>query len=249
LQKKGEKMYSLLSLISQFLSSPFVIMLNETKQLPLLAAFFLGLIGALAPCQLTGNISAITYYGNKSLQTKKQWLDACFFILGKVVAFSCLGFAVWIIGREFQSALTSFFALFRKLLGPFIILLGLFLFGIIKLNLLNRLSTLLPKFTMGGIWGSFLLGMSFSMAFCPTMFVLFFLTLMPMVLATSYGAILPTIFAIGTSLPLIVFLVILWFLGFEGSLMKKSRKIGMVVQKAAGIFLMIMGILDTITYW
>lgn len=242
-------MYSLLSSISQFLSDPFIVLLNQTKQLPLLAALLLGIIGALAPCQLTGNISAITYYGNKSLQTQKQWIEACFFILGKVAAFSGLGLAVWLIGKEFQTSITSFFAVFRKLMGPFIILLGLFLLGIFKLNFLNRLFSLIPIQTRRGVWGSFLMGVSFSVAFCPTMFVLFFLTLMPLVLATSYGAVLPTIFAIGTSLPLIIFIFIIGYLGYNGSLMKKSRKIGMTVQKLAGLFLIIMGILDTITYW
>jgi cytochrome c-type biogenesis protein len=249
LQKKGEKMYSLLSSISQFLSGPFVVLLHDTKQLPLIAAFLLGLIGALAPCQLTGNISAITYYGNKSLQSKKQWFEAFMFILGKVAAFSGLGLAVWLIGQEFQTSITSFFAVFRKLMGPFIILLGLFLVGIFKLNLQNHLFSLIPNQTRGGVWGSFLMGVSFSVAFCPTMFVLFFLTLMPLVLATSYGAFLPSIFAIGTSLPLIIFIVIIWFLGFNGSLIKKSRKIGLTVQKSAGFFLIIMGVFDTITYW
>lgn len=242
-------MYSILSSISQFLSGPFVVLLNDTKQLPLLAAFLLGLIGALAPCQLTGNISAITYYGNKSMQTKKQWIEAFMFILGKVVAFSGLGLAVWLIGQEFQTSITSFFVVLRKLMGPFIILLGLFLVGIFKLNWLNRLLSFIPMQTRGGVWGSFLMGISFSVAFCPTMFVLFFLTLMPLVLATSYGAVLPTIFAVGTSLPLIIFMGIIWFLGIDGSLMKKSRKIGLTVQKSAGFFLIIMGVFDTITYW
>ncbi|WP_405027703.1 hypothetical protein [Lentibacillus songyuanensis] len=36
---------------------------NGVKQLPLLFSFFLGVVGAVAPCQLTGNISAITIYG------------------------------------------------------------------------------------------------------------------------------------------------------------------------------------------
>jgi cytochrome c biogenesis protein CcdA len=242
-------MYTLLSSISQFLSSPFVILLNETKQLPLLAAFFLGLVGALAPCQLTGNISAITYYGNKSLQTTKQWMEACLFILGKIAAFSALGLAVWLVGREFQTSITSFFEVFRKLMGPFIFILGLFLIGLFKLNWLTRLTFFIPTLTKGGLWGSFLMGVSFSVAFCPTMFVLFFLTLMPLVLATSYGAVLPTIFAIGTSIPLIIFMFIIWFLGFNGSLMKKSRKIGIIIQRTAGILLIIIGIFDTITYW
>ncbi|HJV31922.1 MAG TPA: sulfite exporter TauE/SafE family protein, partial [Bacillales bacterium] len=196
-------LYEILTKISNFLSGPFFVLVDETREIPLLAAFLLGLVGALAPCQLTGNISAITYYGNRSLQTKKQWIEALFFILGKIVVFSGLGLAVWIIGREFQDAITTYFSFFRKLMGPIIIFIGLFLFGVFKLNWISRLSSRISVKNRGGIWGSFLMGVSFSIAFCPTMFVLFFLTLMPMVLKLSYGAILPPIFAVGTSIPLI----------------------------------------------
>ncbi|XJZ25804.1 sulfite exporter TauE/SafE family protein [Bacillota bacterium Lsc_1132] len=242
-------MYAILSSISNFLSAPFFAVLNDSKQIPLLAAFLLGLVGALAPCQLTGNVSAITYYGNKSLQSKKQWVEALLFILGKVVVFSGLGLAVWIVGREFQTAMTSFFASFRQLIGPLIIFLGLFLLGVFKLNWINRLFSRIPTINKGGRWGSFMMGITFSIAFCPTMFVLFFLTLMPIVLSSSYGMILPTIFAIGTSFPLLIFMFIIWYLGMDGALMKKSRKIGAVVQKTAGVLLLLVGILDTITYW
>jgi cytochrome c-type biogenesis protein len=242
-------MYELLSSISRTLSSPIMILMNETQSIPLLASFLLGVIGALAPCQLTGNISAITFYGNRSLQTRKQWVDALAFILGKIVVFSGLGLTVWLIGQEFQSAITEYFAAFRKLIGPLIFLLGLFLLGLFKVNWLGRLSTFIPDRKIGGVFGSFLLGASFSIAFCPTMFVLFFLTLMPIVLSSSYGVVLPSIFAIGTSLPLIIVMVIIWFLGVDGALMKKSRKAGGVVQKFAGVILLVIGVLDTLTYW
>ncbi|MBI0575941.1 sulfite exporter TauE/SafE family protein [Neobacillus cucumis] len=242
-------MYEVFSSISRVLSSPFQVLFYETKQIPLLAAFLLGLIGALAPCQLTSNISAITFYGNKSLQTKKTWVEALFFIFGKIIVFSTLGLAVWLIGQEFQTAITSFFAIFRKLIGPFIILLGLFLIGIIQLNWINRLFSFIPNQKSGGIFGSFIMGVTFSIAFCPTMFVLFFLTLMPIVLGSSYGAVLPSIFAIGTSLPLLIFMFMVWFLGMDGAIMKKSRQFGSLVQKMAGSFLLLLGILDTITYW
>jgi cytochrome c-type biogenesis protein len=242
-------LYDVLTKISNFLSSPFFVLLDKTEQIPIIAAFFLGLVGALAPCQLTGNISAITYYGNRSLQTKKQWIEALFFIIGKIVVFSTLGLAVWLIGREFQNAITSYFAVFRKLMGPVVIFIGLFLMGAFKLNWISRLSSRISVKNRGGIWGSFLMGVSFSIAFCPTMFVLFFLTLMPMVLKSAYGVILPPIFAIGTSIPLIIFMLIIWYLGADGALMKKSKKIGTIVQKSAGLILIILGILDTITYW
>ncbi len=50
--------------------SPLIDVANATKSVPLLFAFLLGIVGTLAPCQLTGNISAITLYSNQSLQKR-----------------------------------------------------------------------------------------------------------------------------------------------------------------------------------
>lgn len=55
----------------------------------------LGIVGTLAPCQLTGNISAITLYGNQSLQKRYAWKHILLFILGKIIAFTTLGLLVW----------------------------------------------------------------------------------------------------------------------------------------------------------
>lgn len=71
-------MYQLLNDLSQALSGPFLSMVDESKEIPLLGAFILGLVGALAPCQLTGNMGAITFYGNKSIQTNNHWVEAFF---------------------------------------------------------------------------------------------------------------------------------------------------------------------------
>jgi cytochrome c-type biogenesis protein len=242
-------MYQLLSELSRILSSPFISIINETKQTPIIASFVLGLIGALAPCQLTGNIGAITFYGNRSLQTKNQWVEIGFFILGKIVVFSGLGLAVWILGREFQDILPDYLSIFRKLMGPLFILMGLVLLGVLKLNWLSHLTKWIPIKQKEGKLGSFFMGVSFSIAFCPTMFTLFFFTLMPIILTASYGMILPSVFAIGTSLPVLVFAGIITFIGLDGALMKKSKKIGNIIQKSAAILFMILGVLDTITYW
>ena len=88
-------MFQFLSDISNLLSNPFINMINETKQIPILASLVLGLIGALAPCQLTGNIGAITFYGSRTLQTKHQWVEIGLFVLGKIVVFTGLGLAVF----------------------------------------------------------------------------------------------------------------------------------------------------------
>jgi cytochrome c-type biogenesis protein len=241
-------MYQFYSEISQLLSSPFFSLVNRTEHIPILASFLLGIVGALAPCQLTGNVGAITYYGNRSLQMKNQWIQILFFILGKITVFSLLGLAFWLVGQGFQEVLPSFLSWFRKLLGPLFILLGLTLVGVFALNWVNRLTSRLPQLKGTGKAGSYLMGVSFSIAFCPTMFSLFFFALMPIVLSSSYGAVLPSVFAIGTSIPLIIFAGIISYIGLNGSLMKKSRNFGMLVQKTSGYVLITLGILDTITY-
>lgn len=242
-------MYQILSEISQFLSTPFFNIVNDSKQFPLLAALVLGLIGALAPCQLTGNIGAITFYGSRSIQTRHQWVEISFFVLGKILVFTILGLAVWGLGRSFQDILPEYFSFFRKFIGPLFILIGLVLAGMIKFRWLNKLTARLPNWEGEGKLGSFLMGVSFSIAFCPTMFSLFFFSLMPLVLSTSYGVVLPSVFAIGTSVPVLIFAAVVTYIGLDGALLKKSKRIGMLSQKLAAVLFIILGILDTVTYW
>ncbi|KOS68008.1 cytochrome C biosynthesis protein [Lysinibacillus contaminans] len=242
-------MYSLVSQISQFISEPITLFLNTYEHSPLIIAILLGLIGALAPCQLTGNISAITLYGNRTIQMKSSWGEIGFFILGKVVVFSGIGFFAWLFGQSFETEMTLYFPLFRKAIGPLMIITGLILIGFLKLKFIDRISSRMPLILKEGKFGSFLLGASFSIAFCPTMFVLFFVWLMPTVVSTSYGLLLPGIFGIATAIPLILLILLIRALDTQKLIMKNSRKIGNIVQLIAGTILIIIGVFDTITYW
>lgn len=240
-------MYQILQQISNFFSEPFMSAAYGIEHIPLLSALLLGMVGALAPCQFTGNLSAITLFGNQSLQEKAAWGDTIAFILGKIVAFSGLGFIVWILGTEFQQSLISYFPWIRKLLGPLLIFIGLYLAGLFTMRW--TFSLWKSKSERRGKVGSFFLGFSFSLGFCPTMFILFFITLMPMALAVPYGAVIPSVFALGTSLPLLFSVYLIWYFGFSGAFMKKGKKVGMIVQRTAGVIIILIGILDTITYW
>jgi cytochrome c-type biogenesis protein len=242
-------MYNLMSQFSSFVSKPFFIIANNLESWPVLFALILGIVGALAPCQLTGNISALTLYGNRSFQEKVVWRDVIFFTLGKIAAFSLLGGLVWILGREIQDNLITYFPWIRKIMGPLLIIVGLYMLGLIKIKGTINLFRGSKKYKQETPFGSFMLGFSFSLAFCPTMFILFFVTLMPVVLSNSYGFILPSIFAFGTALPLILFIFIIWYLGGGGVLMKKGRKFGGIIQRISGIILLLLGIMDTLTYW
>jgi sulfite exporter TauE/SafE len=96
---------------------------------------------------------------------------------------------------------------------------------------------------------AFMLGFSFSLGFCPTMFLLFFILLMPITLSTAYGAVMPSLFAIGTSLPFLAVIFIIWYLGLSGKVIKKGKRIGLIVQRTAGSFMIVLGVLDILTFW
>lgn len=222
---------------------------QSVETMPILFAFLLGLVGALAPCQFSGNVSAITLYGTNSLNKGISWSDTFFYVIGKVTAFSGLGLIVFLLGQEFQQQLPLFFEPMRKILGPILIIIGVYMLGLFKmrwtLNLWNKQNNRKRK----GKWGAFMLGFSFSLGFCPTMFILFFVLLMPMTLTTAYGAVLPSLFAIGTSIPFLAVIMIIWYLGLSGKVMKKGRKIGLTVQRTAGTIMIMIGILDIVTFW
>nr|WP_133059615.1 sulfite exporter TauE/SafE family protein [Bacillus mycoides] len=191
----------------------------------------------------------VSLYGNQSLQKGHAWKHILLFILGKVIAFTTLGILVWVLGKEIQQILTLYFPWLRKLIGSLLILMGLILSGIITGR--NFFSSIFPiKFIRKqNEVSSFSLGFFFSLAFCPTMFVLFFGTLIPLSLSSNYGYLFPTFFSIGTALPIVILMFIISYLGLNGALLKKSRKIGKSIQRIAGVPLILIGLYDTSLYW
>ncbi|WP_371811510.1 cytochrome c biogenesis protein CcdA [Sporosarcina sp. Te-1] len=142
-----------------------------------------------------------------------------------------------------------FSPVFRKLIGPLLIVTGLVLIGLLPFGLFQRVKIRIPMKLKNGKIGSFLLGASFALAFSPTMFVLFFVWLMPLVVTTSYGLLLPAVFGVATSLPLLILLLLLWFFDAKKRILRTSRKVGKWVQRMAGMLLILIGIADTLTYW
>ncbi|SEA40347.1 Cytochrome c biogenesis protein CcdA [Thalassobacillus cyri] len=243
-------MYEILNWISRVVMEPVIQLSYSVQEWPLLYALVLGLVGAAAPCQLTSNIGAMTLYGNQSLREKIPWGSIGMFIIGKIIVFSGLGFIFWWLGRDIFQELQAMFPWMRKAIGPLLVMIGIYLLGLIKFNKTVTLFKIPQRLTnQQSPWGSFFLGAGFTLAFCPTMFVLFFFTLMPIVVATPYGAVMPTVFGVGTSIPLLIFIGVIAYFGLSGNLLRKGRRVGTIVQRIAGILLIIVGILDTFTYW
>lgn len=229
--------------------------LSYEIQIPILVALILGILGAFSPCQLSTNVAAFAFISRDIGETKRVTRSALAYVLGKVLVYSLVGGAVILLGLQLAQASIPIVVFTRKALGPVLILLGLLMLGIIKLSLplFARLGENL-KSHLGerrDARGSFLLGVAFSFAACPTLFVLFFGSLIPLAVAASLGGLtFPAIFAIGTTFPLMLFVALLAF-GAQSvtPMVRKLRAADVWVSRIAAIIFILVGINEIVLYW
>ena len=114
----------------------------------------------------------------------------------------------------------------HMLLGPILILVGMFLIGLIQVSFGGSgiSEGMQKRVEASGIWGALLLGLVFALSFCPTSAALFFGSLIPLSLNANSSVLLPVIYGVGTALPVIVFAFILFnFLKTMGYLILPER--------------------------
>lgn len=227
--------------------------LYYSQKIPVIAAFLLGMIGALAPCQISTNIGVISYTANRMTNSEKWYSEIIIFFLAKTLVYFSLGLLVLFLGKGIENLTIPIFQLTKKLLGPLFVIIGLYFVGWIKIRSLFTERLLKFKFRVDQLTGSrraFFLGLLLSLAFCPTMFLLFFGLLLPLVASTSgYGFTLPLFFSLGTFLPVLLFLGVSFGLGMDKAFLKTSKKIGKVVQVISGVIFILLGINDIFLYW
>jgi cytochrome c biogenesis protein CcdA len=244
--------YLFVSQLSAALSQPLQA-LAERVEAPVLSSLLFGILGSTAPCQLTTKLSALAYVSKGVGPPTAPIRAAGAYTLGKVAAYTGFGILAWGVGSGLNTAAIPVIQVVRKALGPLMIVIGLALLGLLARQpqfgpcLSAKLAARIPG---RGVAGSFLLGFVFSLAFCPTLFWLFFGLTLPLALVSPVGWAFPGVFAAGTAIPLLV------GVGFlaagsaiaETSLQRMSR-INRLVTPIAGAIFLVAGINDTLTYW
>jgi cytochrome c-type biogenesis protein len=219
--------------------------LAQNREVPLLAAFALGLLTAISPCPLATNITATAYISKNITNRKLALLSGMLYTAGRMFSYTALGAIIYFGASKFQVA-KLFQGNGEKFIGPLMILIGLVMLDVIKLNFIstgNFIDKLSEKFKDKGLLGSFLLGLLFALAFCPYSGTLFFAMLVPMTLSASEGLALPVVFSIGTGLPVVLFsFVIAFSIQKLGSYFKAIQKMEKLMRAVAGITFLITGI-------
>ena len=186
-----------------------------------LVALALGLMAAISPCPLATNITAIGYISKDIENKRRVFISGLIYTLGRAVSYTALGVILYFGASQFQVQ-KLFQGWGEKILGPLLIIIGIFMLDIIKLPSLNFGGKMGGK-SGKSYWSSFLLGVIFALAFCPYSGVLFFMGLIPLTIASPEGLFLPLIFATAIGLPVIIFA---WLIAFAlGNVGKVYNKI------------------------
>jgi cytochrome c-type biogenesis protein len=217
--------------------------LAQNREIPLLAALALGLLTAIAPCPLATNITATAFIAKTINSRKKVLFSGLLYTLGRMFSYTAIGAIIYFGASKFQIA-KLFQGNGEKYIGFVLVILGLLMLDIIKLNFIkggNWMDQLSDKFKTKGLLGAFLLGALFALAFCPYSGALFFGMLVPMTLKS--GLAMPVLFSVGTGLPVILFaFVIAYSMEKVGMYFKAITKIEKVMRILAGITFIITGL-------
>ena len=194
-------------------------------QFPFVSAFILGLMTAISPCPLATNITAIGFISKDIQDRRKVFYTGLVYTLGRAITYTAIGLIMFFtVGELNVSGLLQQWG--EKLLGPLLIIIGLFMLGFfnfIKLPGAGSLTARMEERANKGFWGVLLLGIVFALAFCPYSGVLYFGMLIPMTIGSASGLYLPLVFALATGIPVILFA---WLIAFSlGSIGKVYNKI------------------------
>ena len=210
-----------------------------------LSALWLGILTSISPCPLATNIAAVSFLSRKIEHPRMVLWSGFAYTLGRMTAYVIIG-VILISSFAGIPATANFLQKYmNKILGPVLIVVGLFLLDILKLNFLDFSisSERQNKLAKMGILGSFLLGAIFALSFCPISAALFFGSLIPLALNNNFGIAFPFIYGIGTGLPVVIFAIGItlgvhsiahWF--------NKVTKLEIYMRKVTGVIFILVGI-------
>ncbi|HQG57308.1 MAG TPA: aromatic aminobenezylarsenical efflux permease ArsG family transporter [Bacteroidales bacterium] len=193
----------------------FLTNLLEDSTMPWITALLLGLMTAISPCPLATNITAIGFISKDIDNRNRVFINGLVYTLGRAITYTAIALIIF-LGAD-QMKFGGFFQRYgEKIIGPLLILIGLFMLDVIKIKFpgFTRLTSGMQEKKKWGYFDALLLGLIFALAFCPYSGVLYFGMLVPMTVTSASGLYLPLVFAIATGIPVII---IAWLLAYTVS--------------------------------
>jgi cytochrome c-type biogenesis protein len=217
----------------------------EISGFPLLSAVWLGILTSISPCPLASNIAAVSFIVKKIEHPLYVFNSGVFYTLGRVIGYTALG--VLITSSLLSIPQTSYFLqhYLNKILGPVLIIAGFLLLGVVHVPFFSSSVTVktAERIKDFGAFGSLLLGVLFALSFCPISAAIFFGSLIPLALKNSSQVVMPSLYGMGTGLPVLGFAVVLAF-GVTNleKIFKQVRVLEYWMKRVTGIIFIMVGI-------
>jgi len=211
-------------------------------------ALWFGILTSISPCPLATNIAAVSYIGGQISTQRGVFVAGVLYMFGRMFTYTVLG-AILVSSAQSVPAVANFLQKYMNILmGPFLILIGLILLNIIKFNMGDGAGIIADRLQGRikhlGLLGAGILGIIFALSFCPVSAALFFGSLFSVAVKNNSGIILPSIYGIGTALPVLGFAILM---GISTRMLSKAynkvsafeiwaRRITAVVFLFAGVY-------------
>ena len=222
----------------------FLTNLLDNSTMPWLSAMVLGLMTSISPCPLATNITAVGFISKDIKERNRVFVNGLLYTFGRAISYTVIALVIYFGADQFK--FSGFFQIYgEKILGPLLIIIGLFMLDVIKIKFpgMSGLTSKMEAKTKWGYLDAILLGMVFALAFCPYSGVLYFGMLIPMTVASASGLYLPIVFALATGIPVIIFA---WILAYTisgiGTAYNKIRTFEIWFRRVIAVLFILVGI-------
>lgn len=225
------------------------------RDVSMLVAFSAGVFSFLSPCVLPlfpSYLSFITGMSVEQLQDSGRGGPARGRVIGHSLAF-IIGFSMVFIamGASFSAlgqVLIEHRDVIRQLGGALIIFFGLYIAGVLPLRWLGRYKQIQLRAKPAGLLGSWLVGVTFAIGWTPCVGPILgsILSLAGTAETVSTGVALLGAYSAGLALP---FFLSSWALGAFLVAFRRFRAWIPVVERAAGVLLVVVGLLVLTNYF
>lgn len=228
-----------------------------TSSVPIVAAFFIGLMMAISPCPLATNLTAVAYIAQRSEGGRNTLLVGSLYTLGRMVTYVGIAALIVVLGLNIQAISIFLQAYGERLLGPLLIVIGVVMLGFVRLPVSlgsARYQAAKQRVTerLAGrrFLGPFLLGILFALSFCPFSAVLYFGMLVPLALREHDPIIVPSVFAIATGLPVVVLsLLLVQGIAMAGRAVQQVQSVERWLRRGAGAVFILAGVYLIAVTW
>jgi cytochrome c-type biogenesis protein len=215
------------------------------------SALWLGILTAISPCPLATNIAAISFIGQKVGQKNQVIASGLLYSLGRTIAYVLIGVLIT-AGMLGNAEISRFLQKYmNEALGPILIILGLVLLGWVGSGASLHIGAekLQEKAKKGGLLWAAPIGFLFALSFCPVSAGLFFGGILPLALKHQSSVMLPVVYGIGTSLPVVIFAFLMAFgSAYVGKAFNRLTHIEIWIRWLAGTAFILTGLYYCLTH-